>query len=309
MAIEAFRTINFKRATLSLIETCNEVIDRYQAQGYKLTLRQLYYQLVATDVIPNRQTEYDRLGSIVNDARLAGYIDWDAIEDRTRSLRGVAHTESPERMIENTVWKYWRDKWEDQDNRIEVWIEKDALAGVFSRVCAKLDIDYFSCRGYTSQTAMYDAAKRHAGYIEEGQTPIILHFGDHDPSGIDMTRDIRERLEMFNYGEVIEVDRLALNMDQVRKFNPPPNPAKITDSRYGAYTRIYGFESWELDALEPNVLAGLVEDAVKQFRDEDKWQAAVKREQEEKDSLRAISRNYSDVIEYLDGKEQDEEDE
>lgn len=296
---EAFQHFNFRNGTLKLIETCNSIIETYQSMGYDLTLRQLYYQLVARDLIPNKVTEYDKLGDVVSNARLAGLIDWDAIVDRTRTLKGTPHLSGPEEAVVEAARGFYIDKWADQPYRVEVWIEKEALAGIFSRVAARNDIDYFSCRGYASQTAMYDAAKRLAYYRDLGQTPVILHFGDHDPSGIDMTRDIRERLEMFLYGEAVEVDRLALNMDQVRKYNPPPNPAKESDSRAGGYIRMYGHSSWELDALDPDTLAGLVDEAIAEFRDEVLWQAAVAREKRERDTLKTISRKYEQVTEFL----------
>ncbi len=296
---EAFRHFNFKSNTLKVIDLCNSIIEGYQAKGYDLTLRQLYYQLVARDLIPNKSTEYDKLGDVVSNARLAGLIDWEAIVDRTRGLRGTVHKDNPEAAIASAARGYRRDKWTDQPNRVEIWVEKEALAGIFSRVAARNDIDYFSCRGYASQTAMYDAAKRFAHYRDMGQETVILHFGDHDPSGIDMTRDIRERIEMFLYDEGIEVNRLALNMDQVRRYNPPPNPAKESDSRSGQYVKLYGSSSWELDALDPDTLANLVDEAIKDFRDEDLWEAAVAKETEERASLGVISAEYQDIAQRL----------
>lgn len=304
MAKEAFKHINFKSHTLKLIDKCNEIITGYRAQGYDLTLRQLYYQLVARDMIPNKVTEYDKLGETVSNARLCGLIDWSAIVDRTRALRGTIHKDSPEEAVADAANSFRIDKWENQPYRVEVWIEKDALAGIFSRVAARNDIDYFSCRGYTSQTAMYDAAKRLQWYLERGQTPIILHFGDHDPSGIDMTRDIRERLEMFTRDVSIEVDRLALNMAQVRKYDPPPNPAKETDSRAGGYINLYGYSSWELDALDPDVLASLVDSAVDSYRDADLWAEKVAEEERHRSTLSAISDKYDKVESFVNREEE-----
>jgi len=147
------------------------------------------------------------------------------------------------------------DKWATQPRRIEVWIEKDALVGVIEGVCTELDVPYFSCRGYTSQSEMWVGAQRLAAHWRKAkQNPLILHFGDHDPSGIDMTRDIQARLQEFSFGTAghpLELRRLALNMDQVELYGPPPNPAKLTDSRCEAYMEEHGNESWELDALEP----------------------------------------------------------
>lgn len=299
MTKECYRVRNFTRPIRKLIDQCNVIIEQYEAQGYRMTLRQLYYQLVSRDVIPNTLRSYNRLSETVNAARLAGEIDWDAIEDRTRALHGTHHLSQPEDAILSAALTYRIDKWDDQKNRVEIWYEKDALQGVFARVCAELDIDHFSCRGYTSQTAMKDAADRHLSYIKGGQTPVLLHFGDHDPSGIDMTRDVRERLEMLSWGEYIEVDRLALNMDQVHKYKPPPNPAKETDSRHAGYVKLYGPSSWELDALEPPVLAKLVEEAVKTVRNEELWLAAVAKENAEREALREMSDKYGEIVKVL----------
>lgn len=268
---------NFRAATLGLIEQANEIIAEYQAAGFSLTLRQLYYQMVARAIIPNRQQEYKRLGQIINNARLAGLIDWLAIEDRTRHVRRNPHWAAPVEIMRTATEQYQMDKWRDQDYRVEVWIEKDALVGVIAGTCSKSDVAYFSCRGYTSASAVWQAARRFRLYAQSGQEIVVLHLADHDPSGIDMTRDISERLKLLaGYaGPKIETRRIALTMDQIEEHNPPPNPAKITDSRFNGYVAEYGMESWELDALEPQALAGLIEEHILGLRDDDDWKEKV----------------------------------
>lgn len=279
---------NFRHATHDLISQANAIIEEYSQKGYALTLRQLYYQFVARGIIPNQQSEYNRLGKVINDARLAGWIDWNAIEDRTRNIRGNSHWESPGQIIEACAEQFKLDRWKAQEYRVEVWIEKDALVGVIEGVCRRLDIAYFSCRGYTSQSEMWRASQRYIKYTEEGQTVRVLHLGDHDPSGIDMTRDIEERLSMFT-GGLIQIDRLALNMEQIEELNPPPNPAKLTDSRFQGYALRYGRESWELDALEPEYLEGLIRGKVLHLRDTDEWEKAVEREKEMRGTLEELA--------------------
>jgi hypothetical protein len=288
-----YKTINLRPASLALVDKCNAVLEKYNEAGYDMTLRQLYYQLVAADEIPNTPASYNNLGSLVNDARLAGLIDWDFLVDRTRNLQSIGHWSSPSSIMRAVASQYAVDKWAEQPYRPEVWIEKEALAGVFERICSSLDVPFFACRGYTSQSEMWRAAQRLEGYVDAAQIPIIFHFGDHDPSGVDMTRDITDRLEMFMGG--VEVQRLALNMDQVEEYDPPPNPAKITDSRAKVYIQTYGRESWELDALQPDVLAGLVRDAIYGIRDLDKWKKVVRREEKERKTLAAISDNFVEV--------------
>ena len=275
---------SFRPATMTTIYRANQIIAEYSAQGFSLTLRQLYYQMVARGIISNKVQEYKRLGSILSDARLAGLVDWLSIVDRTRALRGNQHWDSPASIMEAAVKGYKIDKWENQPHRVEVWIEKDALTGVISGICRELDIDYFSCRGYTSASEMWRAGIRLAGYIDGGQEPIILHFGDHDPSGMDMTRDISERLGMFAECYV-NVNRVALNMDQIEEYDPPPNPAKLTDSRAKSYITMYGYDSWELDALEPTAIVELIENQVLTVRDVDLWNEMVEREEVERETL------------------------
>lgn len=268
---EYFQGFNFRKTSLERIRQANEIIQEYQDDGLTLTLRQLYYQFVARDLIPNKQQSYDNLGGLISKARLAGLIDWDAIEDRTRFLRGRVNWDTPAQMIRSRARSYSIDMWENQDTRLEVWIEKDALIGVIESVCHNNDIDYFACRGYVSQSELYEAGKRIQRYREErDQDTVVIHLGDHDPSGIDMTRDNQDRLCMFSE-DYVHVERIALNYDQVLEYGPPPNPAKLTDSRAADYVRQHGRSSWELDALEPRVLQRLIQEIVDEHKDLDAW--------------------------------------
>src|SRR5262249_21694061 len=142
----------FRGSSQTLIDRANQIIADYLAQGYRLTLRQLYYQFVSRDLIPNNLKSYKRLGNIIHDARLAGLIDWDVSEDRTRNLHELPSWDSPETIIDACASQFRIDKWKNQECRVEVWIEKEALAGVFERVCDELQVPFFSCRGYTSQS-------------------------------------------------------------------------------------------------------------------------------------------------------------
>lgn len=289
----------FAKKVMAKIEQANAIIAEYQAQGFALTLRQLYYQFVARGFLPNKQLEYKRLGHAINAGRLAGLIDWDAIEDRTRNLQGLHTYYDATDLIEDAARRFRLDKWADQAVRPEVWIEKEALVGVIEPTCVDLQVDFFACRGYTSQSEQWRASQRFADRRRNGQETIILHLGDHDPSGIDMTRDNDDRLALFLDGEGVEMRRLALNMDQVRKHKPPPNPAKFTDSRIGAYVKKYGNQSWELDALDPPVIAKLIRDAVDEVRDMKRWRKVVKAEREQAEQLSALTSNWSDVSDFL----------
>lgn len=293
-----YQDFNFRPATLALIETANRIIAEYRAQGFDLTLRQIYYQFVARDIIPNTQKSYKNLGSIVNDGRLAGMIDWDAIVDRTRELRTLSHWDDPSDIVEACSKQFNIDRWSTQKYRPEVWIEKDALVGVFERVCRELDVPLFSCRGYTSQSEMWSASQRLLKYRRTKQIPIIFHFGDHDPSGKDMSRDIQDRLQLFT-NRNLEFERLALNMDQVEQYAPPPNPAKITDSRANAYIAEFGGESWELDALEPATLEALVRAAIDGIIDSDKMDAATEEQDKHRETLSLVADQFEEVEEFV----------
>lgn len=295
---DVLRRLRNNQERMALIAQANTIIDAYQAQGFDLTLRQLYYQFVARDLIPNKDTEYKKLGAILLDARMAGLVDWDAIVDRTRNLRSLAHWDDPASIVDACASQFRIDLWAGQQYRPEVWIEKDALVGVISGVCESLDVPYFSCRGYTSVSEIWGGAMRLKKYVKAGQTPIILHFGDHDPSGIDMTRDIRDRMRTF--GVPLEVRRLALNMDQVEQYEPPPNPAKMTDTRCAGYIAEYETESsWELDALEPAVLAALITTTIESLRDDDPWNEAVREQQQARDQLSSVSERWDDVVQFV----------
>lgn len=286
----------FSSDRLQMIEKVNSVVSEYEKQGYSLTLRQVYYQMVARDIIPNNMRSYKNLGNLINDARLAGLIDWLAIEDRTRNLRENSHWSKPGSVIESAAYSYHLDHWKGQESYVEVWVEKDALIGIVGQICQKLDVSHFSCRGYVSQSEMWAAARRLHRRQEAGQHIVLLHLGDHDPSGKDMSRDIQDRLVTFEtYG--VTFKRLALNMDQVELYNPPPNPAKLTDSRATGYIEEYGDECWELDALEPKVISDVIRENVEKYRDDSLYRAVVQREAEEKKQLKDFALHYGSVLE------------
>lgn len=295
-----YKDVRFQTKSLELIELVNQVIAEYSAQGYELTLRQAYYQLVARGYIPNNERSYKNIGNLINDGRLAGLIDWYAITDRTRNLRGNNHWGTPADVINSARYSYLLDKWEGQPNYVEVWVEKDALVDVVGQACRPLDIPFFSCRGYTSQSEMWSAAQRFIGQANREQR-IIIHLGDHDPSGIDMTRDIQDRLDLF--GSNVYVKRVALTMNQIATYNPPPNPAKITDSRASKYIEEYGDESWELDALEPKVITDLIKNEVTAYRDDELYREICSTESKGKEELKMLCNRYNDAVAYLESEE------
>lgn len=282
----AYEDIKFNKASLDMIAQANEIIAEYEPAGYSLTLRQLYYQFVSRDLFPNQEASYSKLKGLISKGRMAGLISWTAIEDRGRNLMGHRTYRHPNQALEAVRDSYKRDLWADQVWRPEVWVEKQALEGVIGGICNKLRIDFFACKGYNSQSEQWRAGQRFANYIKKGQRPIVFHLGDHDPSGLDMTRDNRERLTLFA-GTPIIVQRLGLNMDQIEELNPPPNPAKQTDARFDAYREEFGDSSWELDALDPKYIERLIEQNVSRIRDEWEWELSLLREVEEREAITA----------------------
>lgn len=314
---ERFVDRNFSAKSLGLIEDANKIVDEYVEQNFMLTLRQLYYQMVARDIIENTVNSYKRLGSVITDARLAGLIDWSALEDRTRNLKGLRHYDGPEDAIDSVARNYAIDKWEDQKIRPELWVEKEALAGVIERAAVDNDLNYLSCRGYMSASEMYEAAQRiYRRRKNQHQQTVIIYLGDHDPSGLDMSdNDIPGRFKIFfdkwSVGSFtrrpFEIRRVALNFDQVTLYSPPPNPAKETDSRFAAYQEEFGDESWELDALPPTTLLEIIQEAVGEFKDEALFEAKEAEEAADRSTLQNISGNYDAVADFLRDRDEDED--
>ena len=288
---------HFRKESLDLIDIINAILVEYDSQGFELTLRQVYYQLVARGYIPNNEKSYKNVGNLISDARKAGLIDWCAIIDRNRNLRRNSHWDNPESIIGAAYESYHKDKWANQPYYVEVWVEKDALIDIVGQTCAPLDVPYFSCRGYSSSTELWQASQRIIEQSGRKDGCFIIYLGDHDPSGLDMTRDIKDRMQLFKAD--CEVKRIALSMDQISQYNPPPNPAKITDTRCNKYISKYGEESWELDALEPAVLSELIRDNVLALRDERLYREAIDEQEREQQELLMLYENYDSVIAYL----------
>jgi hypothetical protein len=330
---EAFKRVNFAPATLAVIQQCNAIIREYREQGLRLTLRQLYYQFVSRDCFPpdrtwsrldngkwvrdpngtpNADPNYKWLGSVLNDGRLAGLIDWSAIEDRGRRPRASPDWPNIQSLVESALASYRLPRWKGQSHYAELWVEKDALAGVLEPLASRFHVTLMVNRGYSSQSAMYESARRfiqacmasredngdeavvgEAQYegetVELVRTPTLFYLGDHDPSGEDMVRDIRDRLAMF--GINVRVEKVALTTAQVRQFNPPENPVKFSDSRAEAYVAKHGKHCWEVDALPPDELARIIRRAFTGIIDKGMMDVIMEREKVDKERLRHAARN------------------
>lgn len=294
MTYIAYRKIKFTQARLDQLQQAVKIIDQYQKKGMTLTIRQLHYQFVSRDLYANTAQNYNGLSRLISDGRLAGLVSWTAIEDRIRNLEGRQHWDDAYSMLQSARSKFLLDRWRNQEWRPEVWSEKDALSGVVAGICSEMCVNFFATRGYTSQSAQWEAGMRLRKYVTEGQRPIIFHLGDHDPSGIDMTRDNRERLEEFA-GVPITVVRLALNRNQIEQYNPPPNFAKSSDPRFDEYAATHfpdqdrnEVQSWEVDALDPDVIVSLIRENIERIRDPEQWEEAIREEKEQLDQIDAV---------------------
>lgn len=292
---ETFVNKSFYSSSLKLVEQANAILNEMAAMGYVLTIRQLYYQFVARGFIGNTLNNYKRLASVIDDARKAGLVDWEAIEDRTRYLRRIATYRDPKDFLQKRIPGYAEALWRNQETYCEVWVEKDALVSVVERACNEWRMPFFACRGYASSSELYAAGKRLAWKVAEGKHVVILHLGDHDPSGLDMTRCNDDAIQMFSRTRHIDVQRLALNIDQVRAYNPPPNPAKETDSRFAQYAAEFGEESWELDSLHPRVIEELISGAVDGLVDKEQFEIDRAIEAQNQKMLEALYEHWEEI--------------
>jgi hypothetical protein len=232
-------------------------------------------------------------------ARLSGRISWTAIEDRGRGLSGWSFEEDPGEVVSGLEYGLCVDLWKRQPTYVEVWVEKDAMVNVLSKACSRLLVPFMACKGYLSLSEAWRAGLRFNEAAERGQTCVLIYLGDHDPSGVHMTDDHRDKQDMFCDLGHVDVRRIALNMDQVEQYDPPPNPTKVTDSRSKAYIKRFGQTCWELDALQPSVVDKLITKEVNGLRDRRVWKEALEEQAEKRHILSAVSENWPVIDRYL----------
>lgn len=294
-----FRDIRMSSANMERLMEVNAIVEEYQHKGYVLTLRQLYYQLVGRDIVPNKQSEYKKLSRILKEGRMAGIVDWSAIEDRLRFPSKPASWDGPKQVLDACIDQFELPRQVGQPYYIEVWIEKDALSGVLKKVTEPYHIPIVVNRGYASASSMFDSFFR---FVRDGaykdRVTKIIYLGDYDPSGLDMIRDIEDRIEEFREGYesdgdfvrdmAIEIIPIALNREQILQFDLPPNPAKSSDPRSGEFILEHGDSSWEVDALRPEVLNEILDNALIELMDMDIYYQVLDNEAEHIEKLKAL---------------------
>ncbi|MBA7546242.1 hypothetical protein ES705_38627 [subsurface metagenome] len=260
------------RETIPIV---NEIISQYDI---KLTVRQIYYRLISDPYVlfENTRSRYNQFDRILVRARERGEVDYTRIEDKTRTaLGGDYGFDNPQEFLRSEIdylkncWQdYKMEIWTNQDYKLEIWVEKDALSNLIFQVAKDFRVLVFPSRGYSSFTKIMECLERLEGYNDKKR--IILHLVDHDPSGIEMTQDLENRLLAYG-GDSIKIKRIGLTYDQIEKFNLKPNPVKKSDTRAREYINRFGSNCWELDALPPLELQNLVVESIKEYIDFDAW--------------------------------------
>lgn len=295
-----------------ILEHALRIQEAYAKQRMTLTLRQLYYRFVAEGICESGQVHYKRIGDTLTDARYNGSFPIEGLEDRGRDIHEGSfkrYETGIEDALDDAAGMFRglpsfllrRARWAEQETHVSVWVEKQALEGVFQPVCDELGVSWFAAKGYPSVSALWewlqqvsratshedDSSRRHfvgtemewtENYFGHADRCVVLYFGDHDPDGWEIPRsaerNIRKLMDVKDLDIDIEFRRIALNMDQVDTYNPPPFEAKMSSARYAGYVEEHETENaWELDALEPVVLRDLIREEVSEYFNETLYEA------------------------------------
>ena len=269
------------RRTRIEIETIKAAIQRLLANEHPMTVRQVFYRLVTLDVIDKTEAEYkSTVCRLLTDMRRNGELPYQWIADNTRWMRKPTSYSNLEQAVQETAEFYRRRLWDDQGVYVEVWLEKDALAGVLYPITAQYDVPLMVTRGYPSLTFLHSAAQ---GILAEDKPAFLYYLGDHDPSGVHIPQKVESDLREMAAGAEIHFERIAVNVDQIEALNLPTRPTKKTDSRSKAFKGA----SVEVDAITSADLRALVEEAITQHIDKEALHTTTVAEQSERELLRA----------------------
>ncbi|MBU1698583.1 MAG: hypothetical protein KJ970_19355 [Candidatus Eisenbacteria bacterium] len=254
---------------------------------HPMTVRQVFYQLVSRQVIENKKSAYNAVSKLLVEARRSGEVEWDWIVDRLRVPLCVEQwTDIPDYM-ESVRQAYRRHVWQDQPGYLEVWLEKDALSGIFNGVLSKYGVILNIGRGYDGWTSLRNASQRFQRVRRNDKT--ILYFGDFDPSGEDMFYSLQKRLDWF--GGHTELIKVAITPDDIARYNIPTAKTKKSDSRQKAFVAKHGDRTAELDALPPSVLRERITTEVCKRMDMDAFAETQDQEDEDVRKLERIVEN------------------
>jgi hypothetical protein len=265
------------------METLRDAIFDLLHDEQPMTNRQVFYRLVSLGLIAKTETEYRSTACrLLTEMRLDGAIPFGWIADNTRWMRKPKSYGSLDRFLALAAQTYRRAVWDAQDEYVEVWIEKDALAGVVYDVTAEWDVPLMVTRGYASLSFLHEAAEAIAA---RWQPAHIYFFGDFDPSGVDIARTTEARLREFASDAEIEFERVAVTPKQIEEWSLPTRPTKRTDTR----SRGFVAESVELDAIPPATLRSLVQDRIERHVDHEQLKVLLTAEKEERAWLEQLA--------------------
>ncbi len=265
-----------QKESLEILAQVQEIISSYD---FALTLRQIYYQLVAKQIIPNEQRYYKKLSRICVAGRDKGILPEEGFADRLRAIDKLSSWADLNEFMQTVKRSYRRDKWQNQPKYLEIWTEKDALRNVLTEITYKHDVALMVARGQLSRTAVYEAAKRYEAH--DKKECYLYYCGDFDPSGLSIYNSITKRLEDFDVS--INYKRIALTKEQIEKYKLPSDPGKQSDPNYNKFVDLYGSDMVvELDSLPPDVLRKIIEDCILQNIDEGYLMQMLRKEKNEK---------------------------
>jgi hypothetical protein len=263
-----------------VIAVVNGLID-YQP----LTLRQIYYQLVAAGKRENTRSKYIDLSRLIVAMRKDGMLPWEIIDDRARRIsekRGYEDAGEYVKQVGDFLGRYQRCLVQGQEYYLETWCEKDALSVILEEIAWPYCIRHATCRGYDSATCLKKFEERARAALSKGQCVVLLYFGDFDPSGMSAGDAIQQTL-LERHEIATEFVRVALNQDQIEKYSLPHafEAVKVTDTRAPRFIERFGeYGACELDAIHPKLLREMTVDAIEFYLDMDLF-----REQQEVESM------------------------
>jgi hypothetical protein len=268
-----------RRRTKEDIRSLRDALLDVVRENRPMTVRQVFYQAVSCGLIEKTEAQYkNTVVRLLTDMRIDGDLPFNWIADNTRWMRKPYSYSSMESAIRRTAETYRRSVWDSQDVYVELWLEKDALSGVLYEVTAPWDVPLMVSRGYSSVTYLYTAAET---IIAQNKPAYLYYFGDYDPSGVDIPRNVEARLRQFAPGAEIRFERVAVNFEQIEAMQLPTRPTKKTDSRSKAFEG----ESVEVDAIPPGALRQLAEQCIAQHVDQRQYEMMQTAEVEERKIL------------------------
>jgi hypothetical protein len=268
-------------ATGALVEARREkLLDIVEAMR-PMTVRQVFYQATVRGIVEKEESGYAKVQTDLTLMRRAGALPYDWLADNTRWQRKPRTFDSVEDALRETAKFYRKALWTDADCYVEIWLEKDALAGVILPVTSAYDVPLMVARGYASLSFLYSAAE----HINTLDVPTyIYHLGDFDPSGVNAGEKIEDTLQELAPNARIIFERIAVTRDQIRTWSLPTRPTKTSDTRSKGFGRI----SVELDAIEPNRLRELVRESIEQHLSQRQFEVLKAAEESEREIIQRL---------------------